>query len=44
MGTRSGERTRSEWAQVFARAGVRLKEVVHLASFGKMLVLRVATS
>nr|WP_319564553.1 methyltransferase [uncultured Rhodoferax sp.] len=42
MGTRGGERTRSEWEAVFARAGVRLEEVVHLASFGKMLVLRAA--
>ena len=41
MGTRGGERTHSEWAQVFERAAVQLQEVVHLASFGKMLVLRV---
>lgn len=41
MGTRGAERTRSEWDAVFVRAGVRLEEVVHLASFGKMLVLRV---
>ena len=44
MGTRGRERTRSEWEQVFVRAGVQLQEVVHLASFGKMLVLRVAAS
>lgn len=42
MGTRGGERTHSEWAQVFARAGVQLQETVNLASFGKMLVLRTA--
>jgi hypothetical protein len=41
MGTRGRERTHSEWEMVFARAGVQLEEVVHLASFGKMLVLRV---
>jgi hypothetical protein len=40
MGTRGCERTRGEWEHVFARSGVRLVEIVHLASFGKMLVLR----
>ena len=40
MGTRGGERTRGEWEHVFGLSGVRLVEIVHLASFGKMLVLR----
>jgi hypothetical protein len=40
MGTPGCERTRSEWDQVFERAGVRLVEIVHLSSFGKMLVLQ----
>jgi hypothetical protein len=40
MGTRGGERTHCEWERVFTRAGVRLQEIVHLASFGKMMVLR----
>jgi hypothetical protein len=40
MGTRGCERTRGEWARVFGLSGVRLMETVHLASFGKMLVLR----
>lgn len=40
MGTQGRERTLNEWQSVFGRAGVRLAEIVHLASFGKMLVLR----
>lgn len=44
MGTRGGVRSRSEWEKVLMRAGVQLEEIIHLASFGKMLVLRVATS
>jgi hypothetical protein len=40
MGTRGCERTLGKWEDVFARSGVRLVEIVHLASFGKMLVLR----
>lgn len=40
MGTKGRERTRSEWERVFERAEVRLVEIVNLASFGKMLVLR----
>lgn len=39
MGTRGRERTLSEWLRLFERSGVRLREVVHLASLGKMLVL-----
>lgn len=39
MGTKGRERTRDEWELVFAQGGVRLVEVVGLASFGKMLVL-----
>lgn len=42
MGTRGGERTMAEWQRLFARSGVTLVEVVNLASFGKMLVLRPA--
>lgn len=42
MGTRGRERTRSEWERVFERANLRLVEIVNLASFGKMLVLRPA--
>lgn len=40
VGTAGRERTRNEWERVFERGGVRLVEIVHLASFGKMLVLR----
>lgn len=40
MGTRGGERTREDWDRVFRRSGMELIETVHLASFGKMLVLR----
>ncbi|HTH15369.1 MAG TPA: methyltransferase [Magnetospirillum sp.] len=40
MATRGGERTRAEWEHVFAGAGVRLAETVHLASFAKALVLK----
>jgi hypothetical protein len=40
MGTRGCERTLSEWESLFERANLRLVEIVHLASFGKMLVLR----
>ena len=42
MGTRGCERTRGEWERVFERANLRLLEIVNLASFGKMLVLRPA--
>jgi hypothetical protein len=31
-------------AEVFVRAGVQLEEIIHLASFGKMLVLRASSS
>ncbi|MGE5517107.1 MAG: methyltransferase [Bacteroidota bacterium] len=40
MATKGRERTLAEWEQVFEHGGVRLSEVVHLASFAKMLVLR----
>lgn len=40
MGTEGSERTRDEWELVFAQGGVSLVEIVGLASFGKMLVLR----
>ena len=40
MGTRGRERTLIDWQQVLGRAGVSLAEIVHLASFGKMLVLK----
>lgn len=39
MGTQGRERNLTEWQSVFGLAGVRLSEIVHLASFGKMLVL-----
>jgi hypothetical protein len=42
MGTQGRERTLSDWQQVFGPAGVKLTEIVHLASFGKMLVLKPA--
>lgn len=42
MGTRGCERTLDEWRRLFERANVHLVETVHLASFGKMLVLRSA--
>jgi hypothetical protein len=40
MGTRGRERTLPEWQVVFSQAGLELKEVVLLASFGRLLVLR----
>jgi hypothetical protein len=40
MATKGNERTRIEWRRLFAQADVRLVEIVDLASFGKMLVLR----
>ena len=40
MGTKGGERTRSEWEQIFVKSKVKLIEIVDLASLGKMLVLR----
>jgi O-methyltransferase domain/Dimerisation domain len=40
MGTRGRERTLSEWKSLFAQSGVVLEEVVLLASFGRMLVVR----
>lgn len=43
MGTRGRERTRREWQAVFGRSGLVLEEVVRLASFGQMLVLRQET-
>jgi len=43
MGTRGRERTRQEWQAVISEAGLVLEEVVMLASFGRMLVLRQAT-
>ncbi len=42
MGTRGRERTLGEWRNVFKLGGVELIEIVNLASFGKMLVLRAA--
>lgn len=42
MGTQGRERTVTDWQQVFETAGVKLTEIVHLASFGKMLVLKPA--
>ena len=44
MGTRGCERTLGEWQRLFERANLRLVEIVHLASFGKMLVLRAGLS
>ena len=43
MGTRGRERTQQEWQALFSRSGLVLEEVVLLASFGRMLVLRQAT-
>lgn len=43
MGTRGRERTHQEWQAVISRSGLVLEEVVMLASFGRMLVLRQAT-
>lgn len=40
MGTEGRERTLTQWRTLFSRSAVELTEVVHLASFGKMLVLR----
>lgn len=42
MGTRGRERTLPEWQAVFSQADLVLTEVVLLASFGRMLVLRQA--
>lgn len=44
MGTRGRERTLQEWQSVFSRAGLVLDEVVRLATFGRMLVLRQGAS
>jgi len=43
MGTRGRERTQQEWQAIFSPSGLVLEEVVLLASFGRMLVLRQAT-
>lgn len=43
IGTRGRERTRQEWQAAFSGAGLVLEEVVCLASFGRMQVLRQAT-
>lgn len=40
MGTKGKERTLGDWHQIFAQSGANLEEVIGLASFGKMLVLR----
>jgi hypothetical protein len=40
MGTEGRERTRAEWGQIFERSGLKLQEVVLLASLGRMMVLR----
>lgn len=40
MGTRGRERTLPEWEAIFSQSGLRLAEVVVLASLGRMLVLR----
>lgn len=40
MGGKEGERTMGEWERLFARSGVVLVEVVDLASFAKMMVVR----
>jgi hypothetical protein len=40
MGTEGRERNKREWEQLVARSGLELKEIVSLASLGKMLVLR----
>jgi hypothetical protein len=44
MGTRGRERTQSQWQRVFREAGLVLVEVVLLASFGRIQVLRRATA
>lgn len=44
MATTGRERTHREWQQLFRRAGVRLEEVIQLASMGQMLVLRASPS
>ena len=43
MGTRGRERTLQEWQALFNRSGLVLGEMVRLASFGRMLVLRQAS-
>lgn len=40
MGTPGRERTMPEWQHLFDQAGLNLQEIVNLASFGKMLVLK----
>ncbi len=40
MATTGRERTRDEWARLYAQAGLRWVETVALASFGAMMVLR----
>jgi hypothetical protein len=40
VGTRGRERSLDQWRRLFDRAGLRLVEVVRLASFASMLVLR----
>jgi len=42
MQSAAGQSTgnRAEWVRLLDRAGVNLVEVVNLASFGKLLVLR----
>ncbi|MEX8521906.1 MAG: methyltransferase [Leptothrix ochracea] len=40
MGTRGRERTHAEWQALFTQANLTLTEVVQLASFGKMMVLK----
>ncbi len=42
MGTEGRERTLNEWLKLFSAAGLVLKEVVGLRSFGKILVLKAA--
>lgn len=44
MGTRGRERTKPQWQCVFREAGLVLAEVVLLASFGRIQVLRRATA
>lgn len=44
MGTKGSERTMDEWERLFARSGVVLEEVVSLASFARMLVVRSGSS
>jgi hypothetical protein len=43
MGTDGRERTKAQWDALFDQSGLELKETVHLASLGQMLVLQSAS-